>query len=162
MLTSFEGSVGTTLGVACVAAFVAAALYFFQQGRSKSVAIAPSAGIRRVCAPSTFCVEPPSYASVLELRLAFQGRTPMHLNANPLDAMFDKRKTVVITGASSGLGLSTARALAESGEWYVIMACRNVRKGEAAAKEKNLPTVCRSPPCERCSAVGRCSAPGVP
>ena len=41
---------------------------------------------------------------------------------------------VIITGASSGLGLSAARALAESGDWHVIMACRDFSKAQQAAK----------------------------
>lgn len=63
------------------------------------------------------------------------------LKAGPLDALFDKRKTVVITGASSGLGLQTARVLADSGKWLVIMACRNVSKGKQTAKELGLKEV---------------------
>lgn len=65
-------------------------------------------------------------------------REETKLKATPFDGLFDKRKTVVITGASSGLGLQTARALANSGQWYVILACRNVSKGKAAAKELGL------------------------
>jgi NAD(P)-dependent dehydrogenase (short-subunit alcohol dehydrogenase family) len=30
---------------------------------------------------------------------------------------------VIITGASSGLGLAAAKSLAESGQWHVIMVC---------------------------------------
>ncbi len=37
--------------------------------------------------------------------------------------------TVVITGASSGVGLQAARALAQKG-WYVVMACRDLAKAE--------------------------------
>ena len=40
------------------------------------------------------------------------------------------RELVVITGASSGLGLSTAVELAKSGKYFVIMACRDVEKGK--------------------------------
>lgn len=40
------------------------------------------------------------------------------------------RKLVVITGASSGLGLSTAVTLSQTGRYFVVMACRDVEKGK--------------------------------
>jgi NAD(P)-dependent dehydrogenase (short-subunit alcohol dehydrogenase family) len=43
-----------------------------------------------------------------------------------------KGKTAIVTGANTGLGKETARALASLGA-KVILAVRNVRKGEAAA-----------------------------
>ena len=43
-------------------------------------------------------------------------------------------RTAVVTGANSGLGYNTARALALKGA-KVILACRNVEKGELARKE---------------------------
>nr|DAD22955.1 TPA_asm: hypothetical protein HUJ06_024418 [Nelumbo nucifera] len=45
-----------------------------------------------------------------------------------------RKGNVLITGASSGLGLATAKALAETGKWHVIMGCRNFLKAEKAAK----------------------------
>jgi NAD(P)-dependent dehydrogenase (short-subunit alcohol dehydrogenase family) len=42
--------------------------------------------------------------------------------------------TYVVTGANSGLGLETARALAGAGG-HVVLAVRDVARGEAAAKE---------------------------
>jgi protochlorophyllide reductase len=47
--------------------------------------------------------------------------------------MVDTSKpTVIITGASSGVGLYGAKALADRG-WHVIMACRDLAKAQAAA-----------------------------
>lgn len=50
-----------------------------------------------------------------------------------------RKGCVVITGASSGLGLATAKALAETGKWHVIMACRDFLKTERAAKSTGMP-----------------------
>ena len=41
-----------------------------------------------------------------------------------------RKGNVIITGASSGLGLATAKALADTGKWHIIMACRNFLKAE--------------------------------
>lgn len=50
-----------------------------------------------------------------------------------------RKGSVIITGASSGLGLATAKALAETGKWHVIMACRDFLKAERAAKSAGMP-----------------------
>ncbi|MDY7021263.1 MAG: protochlorophyllide reductase [Cyanobacteriota bacterium] len=50
----------------------------------------------------------------------------------------DQKPTVVITGASSGVGLHAANALAKKG-WYVVMACRNFEKTEKAAQSLEIP-----------------------
>ncbi|MGB7248998.1 MAG: protochlorophyllide reductase [Phormidesmis sp.] len=44
---------------------------------------------------------------------------------------------VIITGASSGVGLYAAKALAQRG-WHVIMACRNLPKAEQVAKDVGI------------------------
>jgi protochlorophyllide reductase len=49
----------------------------------------------------------------------------------------DQKSTVVITGASSGVGLQAARALSQKG-WYVVMACRDLSKAENAAKSLGM------------------------
>jgi protochlorophyllide reductase len=48
------------------------------------------------------------------------------------------KSTVIITGASSGVGLYGAKALADKG-WHVVMACRDVRKAGDAAQELGIP-----------------------
>ncbi|KAL6844194.1 hypothetical protein ACP4OV_025867 [Aristida adscensionis] len=58
-------------------------------------------------------------------------------------AAADRKKTVrqgvvVITGASSGLGLAAAKALAETGKWHVVMACRDFLKAAKAAKAAGM------------------------
>ena len=40
------------------------------------------------------------------------------------------RELVVVTGASSGLGLQAAKVLARSGKYFVVMACRDVEKAK--------------------------------
>ncbi|KAL8505920.1 hypothetical protein ACS0TY_016952 [Phlomoides rotata] len=49
-----------------------------------------------------------------------------------------RKGTVIVTGASSGLGLASAKSLAESGKWHVIMACRDFLKAEKAAKSVGM------------------------
>lgn len=49
------------------------------------------------------------------------------------------RELAVVTGASSGLGLNAAAALAKSNEYFVVMAVRDVEKGKRAAKQLDFP-----------------------
>ncbi|MDM7937723.1 MAG: protochlorophyllide reductase [Cyanobium sp. CZS 48M] len=46
--------------------------------------------------------------------------------------------TVMITGASSGVGLYAAKAMAQRG-WHVVMACRDLSKARAAASSLAIP-----------------------
>lgn len=49
-----------------------------------------------------------------------------------------RKSTVVITGASSGVGLQAAKALANK-NWHVVMACRNLEKAQNAAQTVGMP-----------------------
>ncbi|MGB7440339.1 MAG: protochlorophyllide reductase [Coleofasciculaceae cyanobacterium] len=51
----------------------------------------------------------------------------------------NQKPTVVITGTSSGVGLYSAKALANRG-WHVVMACRDLPKTEKAAQEVGIPS----------------------
>jgi protochlorophyllide reductase len=50
----------------------------------------------------------------------------------------DQKSTVVITGASSGVGLYAAKALAKRG-WHVVMACRDLEKAQKVAQMVEMP-----------------------
>lgn len=50
----------------------------------------------------------------------------------------DHKSTVVITGASSGVGLYAAKAFTQRG-WHVVMACRDIAKAEKAAQSVGMP-----------------------
>jgi len=47
------------------------------------------------------------------------------------------QQTVIITGASSGVGLYAAKAMAQRG-WHVVMACRDLPKTETAAQSVGM------------------------
>lgn len=47
------------------------------------------------------------------------------------------KSTAIITGASSGVGLYAAKALAERG-WHVVMACRNLEKTQKVTHEVGM------------------------
>lgn len=64
--------------------------------------------------------------------------TPPASEASPEQKKTERKGTAVITGASSGLGLATAKALADTGKWHVIMACRNFLKAEKAARSVGM------------------------
>lgn len=64
--------------------------------------------------------------------------TPDIDQSAPEEKMTLRKGNVIITGASSGLSLATAKALSKTGKWHVIMACRNFPKAEKAAKSAGM------------------------
>jgi protochlorophyllide reductase len=50
---------------------------------------------------------------------------------------YPQKPTVIITGASSGVGLWSAKALADKG-WFIVMACRNIDKTHKAAESVGI------------------------
>lgn len=76
--------------------------------------------------------------SVGAIRAEAIATTPT-ITKSPVEGKKTLRKgSVVITGASSGLGLATAKALAETNKWHIIMACRDFLKAERAAKAAGI------------------------
>lgn len=53
-------------------------------------------------------------------------------------------KTVIVTGSNVGLGLEASRWIVRLGASRVILSCRNVEKGQAAAKDIQATTGCSS------------------
>jgi protochlorophyllide reductase len=132
-LTVATGSLGSVFAMLSGVAIFAAAVYAAVGGKRK-VAVAASAGF-----PVATEDEPLRSVTTKLASGPAASRASLALRAGPLDGLFDKRKTVIITGTSSGLGKQTARALCDSGEWYVIMAVRDPAKMRAVAKEMRLP-----------------------
>ena len=64
------------------------------------------------------------------------------LSEPPVPTASFKGKTVIVTGASSGLGLEACRAIVHLGASQVILACRNVDKANAAVKDIQASTSC--------------------
>ncbi len=60
------------------------------------------------------------------------------VDEKPAESKTKTKKVAVITGASSGLGLNTTIALARSGDWHIVMACRDFSKAVKAAEKAGL------------------------
>ena len=52
----------------------------------------------------------------------------------------DGKRYVVVTGASSGLGLHAAAHMARSGDYHVVMACRDFAKAQREAQGMGMPS----------------------
>lgn len=75
-------------------------------------------------------------ASIVASSATAERVTPAQPNAGSIG---NQKPTCIITGASSGLGLNAAKALAATGDWHVIMAVRDYSKTVSAAKRLNIP-----------------------
>ncbi|OCL01883.1 short-chain dehydrogenase [Glonium stellatum] len=60
----------------------------------------------------------------------------------PVPTASFKNRTVIVTGSNCGLGLEASRWLVRLGASQVILACRNIEKGNAAAKDIQATTSC--------------------
>lgn len=60
-------------------------------------------------------------------------------------------RSVIITGASAGLGLECARAILTRDEWHVVLAVRDVSRGEAAVAQLGSPDRCTVLACDLAS-----------
>ncbi|KAJ1545126.1 hypothetical protein HK405_008120, partial [Cladochytrium tenue] len=64
---------------------------------------------------------------------AFIRRQFIHWPSEPTASFAGK--TVVVTGANSGLGKEACRLLLQRGATRIVLACRNIERGQAAARE---------------------------
>lgn len=62
----------------------------------------------------------------------------------PVPTASFKGKTAIVTGSNVGLGKEACRWLVRLGASQVILACRNLEKGKAAAKDIQATTPCSS------------------
>jgi protochlorophyllide reductase len=130
------------IALACLASMVSA----FVPSAVRTTLSQPSSV---VAPPSQFHDDIPSYCTInTELSAMLQQTELPEKLYFPKDKEAPKilgginiglRKLVVVTGASSGLGLNCAATLAKTGRYYVIMACRDVEKGKRGTEKKSTP-----------------------
>ncbi|KAH7134735.1 NAD(P)-binding protein [Dactylonectria estremocensis] len=60
----------------------------------------------------------------------------------PIPTVSFKGRTVILTGSNVGLGLEASRRMVRLGAAQVVLACRNIEKGNAAAKDIQESTSC--------------------
>ncbi|XP_010522628.1 PREDICTED: protochlorophyllide reductase C, chloroplastic [Tarenaya hassleriana] len=119
----------------------------YKEGKSSSVSLKETSLIgysasNQIRADNFFSLVLPKRSRILRslttVRAQTVTATPPANEASPEQKKTLRKGTVIVTGASSGLGLATAKALADTGQWHVIMACRNFLKAEKAAKSVGM------------------------
>lgn len=95
---------------------------------------APHAVMRRAATPLALATAPSANLPSRQLYTKRDTQLPKVLGVLKAGT----RKLCVVTGASSGLGLATVKALADEGSTYVICAVRDPEKMRAVAKEAGI------------------------
>jgi len=112
-----------------VAGFVPAAVH--QQTAVTTNLVTPAP---RVAADSTFALRAVSDVGTDTGKIYDSKEAPKILGGVKIGL----KKLVVVTGASSGLGLATTIALSRTGKYHIIMACRDIEKAKRVAQENGL------------------------
>ena len=124
------------LSIACLTSLAAGFIPAANNGLAR-------VGVRSPAQESVFQDDVATYCSGTELNAVLQDMEMPAKYYPPKEKEVPKvlggvkiglRKLVVITGASSGLGLNTATTLAKTGRYFVVMAVRDVEKGKRGTK----------------------------
>jgi protochlorophyllide reductase len=115
---------------------------------AQAAAPRPSVASARRAAPRRAAAGPrrsPAAAAATATAPAPTSAAPPSTSGRPVSSAFtttpkaEQKPTAVITGASSGLGLNAAAALAKKGDWHVVLAVRDASKAAREAKRLGLP-----------------------
>uniref|UniRef100_A0A7S2ZAP6 protochlorophyllide reductase n=1 Tax=Rhodosorus marinus TaxID=101924 RepID=A0A7S2ZAP6_9RHOD len=101
---------------------------------SGSVSVSSKVGVRSICGERVSQARSVNYNG--RVRMVAAPETSKQSDSPQVPNV--RTKTVVITGASSGIGKHAAKELSRSGEWNVIMAVRNPEKAAKVAEEYDL------------------------
>ncbi|XP_015082138.1 protochlorophyllide reductase [Solanum pennellii] len=106
---------------------------------SSFIGVALSCNLKSKFTPAAGNKELTRKLAIVPIRAQTAATTPAITQSTSGQKKTLRKGNVIITGASSGLGLATAKAIGESGDWHVIMACRDFLKAEKAAKSLGIP-----------------------
>lgn len=135
-----------------VAGFVPASVHQQTAVTTNWVTAAP-----RVAAESTFALRAVSDVGTDTGKIYDSKEAPKVLGGVKIGL----KKLVVVTGASSGLGLATTIALSRTGKYHIIMACRDIEKAKRGEYVKAMmqwwtfPDFCRFEFCRKMHGMNR-------